>query len=99
MKTRNPSSGGVAAELVTVHQPIDLAGVGLFAVQGGIPLNDAMDAMGVLLSTAHGLACDAAIAADNENKGSVWAVEHLLLMARALNTSIQGGLSAGGRHD
>ena len=93
---RNESNNGAALALVTVNQPFDLAGAGLFAVQGGIPLGDAMDAMAVLLNTAHSTACDAAMAADNENKGAVWAVEHLLLLARALNASIHGGLVAGG---
>ena len=48
------------SDLVTVHQPVTLGADNLFAVQGGIPLSDAMDAMALLLSTARGGACEMA---------------------------------------
>ena len=99
MKKHDVSIENAAAELVTVPQACDLGINGLFAVQGGIPLDDALEAMSGLLNTAQGAICDVAMASDKENAGAVWAVEHLLQLARALNTSIHGGLVAGGRHD
>ena len=39
-------------EFVTVPRPVTLGTDGLFAVQAGVPLTEAMDALGVLLYTA-----------------------------------------------
>ena len=39
-------------EFVTVPRPVALGTDGLFAVQAGVPLSEAMDALGVLLDTA-----------------------------------------------
>lgn len=99
MKKHDESIKIAVAELVTVPQACSLGAAGLFAVQGGIPLDDAVEAMTGLLNTAQGAICDIAMASDKENTGAVWAVEHLLQLARALNTSIHGGLIAGGCHD
>ena len=88
------------SEFVTVHQPVVLGSDNLFAVQGGIPLSDAMDAMSLLLSTARGAACEMAqTCSDNDASGSAWALEHLLALAQALTISIHGGLNAGQRND
>ena len=88
------------SEFVTVHQPVALGVDNLFAVQGGIPLSDAMDAMSLLLSTARGAACEMAqTCSDNDASGSAWALEHLLALAQALTISIHGGLNAGQRND
>ena len=88
------------SEFVTVHQPVALGADNLFAVQGGIPLSDAMDAMSLLLSTARGAACEMAqTCSDNDASGSAWALEHLLALAQALTISIHGGLNAGQRND
>lgn len=87
------------SEFVTVHQPVALGAYNLFAVQGGIPLSDAMDAMSLLLSTARGAACEMAqTCSDNDASGSAWALEHLLALAQALTISIHGGLNAGQRN-
>lgn len=87
-------------DLVTVHQPLTLGADGIFAVQGGIPISDAMDAMALLLSTARGAACDTAKTCnDNEASGTAWAVEHLLALAEALNSSMHSGLRAHDRAD
>ena len=88
------------SEFVTVHQPVALGADNLFAVQGGIPLSDAMDAMSLLLSTARGAACEMAqTCSDNDASGTAWALEHLLALAQALNTSIHSGLMAGQRNN
>lgn len=88
------------ADFVTVHEPVSLGVEGLFAVQGGIPLSDAMDAMALLLSTARGGACEMAqTCSDNDASGTAWALEHLLALAQALNTSIHSGLNAGQRNN
>lgn len=85
-------------EAVTVARPVILGTEGLFAVQAGVPLSEAMDAMAVLLRTAEMAALDAAQAEYVQDcRGSVWAVEHLLRMARALNSSIQSGFVAAQR--
>lgn len=83
-------------DLVTVHQPIPLGADGLFAVQGGIPLPDAMDAMALLLSTARATTCEMAqTCSGNDASGTAWALEHLLALAQAVNSSIHSGLLAG----
>ena len=86
-------------EFVTVPRPVTLGADGLFAVQAGVPLSEAMDAMAVLLSTAEAAALGAAEAGGNgqDCTGSIWAVQHLLQMARALNSSIQSGFVAAQR--
>ena len=48
-KTKAPAG---IAQAVTVHTSIDLGGSGLFVVQAGVPLSEALDAMAVLLETA-----------------------------------------------
>ena len=94
-KATTTATAGIA-QAVTVHTPVDLGGPGVFAVQAGVPLGDAMDAMALLLDAAGDAACEAAIAAgsDNETPGTAWAVRHLLVMARCLNLAIHGGLLA-----
>ena len=78
-------------EFVTVPRPVALGADGLFAVQAGVPLSEAMDALGVLLGTAE------AGGGGQDCSGTVWAVQHLLQMARALNSSIQSGFVAAQR--
>ena len=86
-------------EFVTVPRPVALGTDGLFAVQAGVPLSEAMDALGVLLDTAEAATLGAAEAGGNgqDCTGSIWAVQHLLQMARALNSSIQSGFVASQR--
>ena len=81
-------------EAVTKRTPIALGGVDVFAVQSGIPLGEALDAMALLLSTAESAAGEAAIAcgSDNDTQGAVWAIQHVLLLACGLNSAIHGGL-------
>ena len=87
------------ADFVTVPRPVTLGTDGLFAVQAGVPLSEAMDALGVLLDTAEAATLGAAEAGGNgqDCTGSIWAVQHLLQMARALNSSIQSGFVASQR--
>lgn len=88
-----PSADAAVTGPVTVHQPVGLGSDALFAVQGGAPLGDALDAMALLLSTAHDVAFQVATAGGAANSsGPAWAAEHLLAMARALNRSIHVGL-------
>ena len=47
-------------EAVTVSRPVTLGTDGLFAVQAGVPLTEAMDALGVLLDTAEAATLGAA---------------------------------------
>ena len=49
-KTENQAVG--IATALTVHQPVSLGSVGLFAVQGGVPLSEAMDTMALALKVA-----------------------------------------------
>ena len=42
-------------EFVTVPRPVALGTDGLFAVQAGVPLSEAMGALGVLLASADAL--------------------------------------------
>ena len=85
-------------ELVTVHQPVVLGADALFAVQGGIPLSDAMDALALLLSTANSTACEMAkTCSGNDASGTAWALEHLLALALAVNSSVHLGLMQGQR--
>ena len=86
-------------EFVTMPQPVVLGTGGLFAVQAGVPLSEAMDALGVLLDTAEAATLGAAeaVGGGQDCSGSVWAVQHLLQMARALNSSIQSGVVAAQR--
>ena len=90
-KTKAPAG---IAQAVTVHTSIDLGGSGLFAVQAGVPLSEALDAMAVLLETAETAANEAAIAcgSDNDTRGTVWAIQHVLSLACGLNSAIHGGL-------
>ena len=48
-KTENQAVG--IATAVTVYQPVSLGSVGLFAVQGDVPLSEAMDTMALILAT------------------------------------------------
>ncbi len=86
-------------EAVTVDRPVILGVDGLFAVQAGVPLSEAMGALSVLLDTAEAATLGAAEAGGGgqDCSGSVWAVKHLLQMARALNSSIQSGFVAAQR--
>ena len=85
-------------DFVTVHEPVSLGVEGLFAVQGGIPLSDAMDAMALLLSTARSTACEMAqTCSGNDASGTAWALEHLLALAQAVNSSVHLGLVQGQR--
>ena len=86
-------------EFVTMPQPVIFGTGDLFAVQAGVPLSDAMDALGVLLDTAEAATLGAAeaVGGGQDCSGSVWAVQHLLQMARALNSSIQSGFVAAQR--
>jgi hypothetical protein len=86
-------------EFVTMPQPVVLGTGGLFAVQAGVPLSEAMDALGVLLDTAEAATLGAAeaVGGGQDCSGAVWAVQHLLQMARALNSSIQSGFVAAQR--
>ena len=95
-KTENQAVG--IATALTVHQPVSLGSVGLFAVQGGVPLSEAMDTMALILSTVRSVACETAQAcSDNETPGTAWAIEHLLALAEALNSSMHNGLNAAQR--
>ena len=71
-------------EFVTMPQPVVLGTGGLFAVQAGVPLSEAMGAA-------------EAVGGGQDCSGAVWAVQHLLQMARALNSSIQSGFVAAQR--
>ena len=86
-------------EFVTMPQPVIFGTGDLFAVQAGVPLSEAMDALGVLLDTAEAATMGAAeaVGGGQDCSGSVWAVQHLLQMARALNSSIQSGFVAAQR--
>lgn len=86
-------------EFVTMPQPVIFGTGDLFAVQAGVPLSEAMDALGVLLDTAEAATLGAAeaVGGGQDCSGSVWAVQHLLQMARALNSSIQSGFVAAQR--
>ena len=96
-KTENQAVG--IATAVTVYQPVSLGSVGLFAVQGDVPLSEAMDTMALILATVRSAACDTAQAcSDNETPGTVWAIEHLLALAQALNSSMHNGLNAAQRN-
>ena len=88
-------------EFVTMPQPVIFGTGDLFAVQAGVPLSEAMDALGVLLDTAEAATLGAAeaVGGGQDCSGSVWAVQHLLQMARALNSSIQSGFVAAQRGD
>lgn len=88
-------------KFVTVHHPFALGADNLFAVQAGVPLTEALEAMALLLSTAETTAHEAAIAAGSDQNciGSNWAIQHLLEMAGALNSSIHSGLIAAQRDD
>ena len=88
-------------EFVTVHRPVALGTNGLFAVQAGVSLSEAMYAFGVLQDKAEAATLGAAEAGGGgqDCSGSVWAVQHLLQMARALNSSIQSGFVAAQRGD
>jgi hypothetical protein len=91
--TMSRAAGVAAAGPVTVHKTVDLAFNGLFAVQGGVPLRNALDGLSTLLSTAREAAYQAASTdGSTDSTGTAWAVEHLLTMAYALNESISLGL-------
>ena len=61
MTTKQASAApATVPEAVTVHKPVTLGTDGLFAVQAGVPLTEAMDALGVLLDTAEAATLGAA---------------------------------------
>ena len=99
--SNRPQAGGensrlesAAAELqaVTTHQaffPATPKSDHLFAVQAGIPLNDALDQLTMLIGAAENSAMDVAICVGNGGEANgVWAPVHLQAFAQALTQSI-----------
>lgn len=79
-------------KLVTRHQGFNVGAVGLFAVQPGIDVNDAFNALGILLETARGSADHLASTFD-KSAGDIppsapWAPVYFIEMALALTESI-----------
>lgn len=93
-KTKNQTVG--VATAVTVLQPVSLGlTMGLFSVQGGVPLPNAVDALSLILETVHSVADETAQAcSENDTPGTARAIELLLALAQALNYSIHAGLYA-----
>ena len=67
------------AEFLTVPRPVTLGANGLFAVQAGVPLSEAMDALGVLLDTAEATTLGAAACGQVAMVGGVaeWTMPNL----------------------
>ena len=102
--SNRPQAGGehsrlesAAAELqaVTTHQaffPATPKSDHLFAVQAGIPLNDALEQLTLLIGVAENSAMDVAICVGNGGEANgAWAPVHLLTFAHALTQSIHRG--------
>ncbi len=74
-------------------QPLESGDPCLFAVQAGIPIADALDQLGSLLRSAQGSAADVADAIDRgAEPADAWASVRLLSFARAVVTSVMGGV-------
>lgn len=84
-----------ALQAVTTHQaffPSTPQSDQLFAVQAGIPLNDALEQLTLLIGAAENSAMDVAICVSNGGEANgAWAPVHLLTFARALTQSIHSG--------
>ena len=85
-----------ALQAVTTHQAFFRStpkSNELFAVQAGIPLNDALDQLTMLMGAAENSAMDVAICVSNGGEANgAWAPVHLLTFAHALTKSIHRGL-------
>lgn len=86
-----------ALQAVTTHQaffPSTPQSDQLFAVQAGIPLNDALEQLTLLIGVAENSAMDVAICVGNGGEANgAWAPVHLLTFARALTQSIHRGFA------
>lgn len=91
-----PDTAPRPAYAVTAHHPFFKTRPGggeLFAVQAGIPLNEAFDELNLLLQAVEGVATDLAICIDDDGSpAGAWGVEKLMPFARALAASMHSGL-------
>lgn len=91
-------SKNTLAQAVTAHRSFALGGhIELFAVQAGVPLNDALNNLSLLIGCANSTITDGA--SRNEETEVPWAAAYLLEAAYALTTAIHVGLNEAMRAD
>lgn len=85
-------SENTLAQAVTAHRSFALGGhVELFAVQAGVPLDDALNNLSLLIGCANATITDGAWS--NEDAAVPWAAAHLLEAAHALTVAIHEGFN------
>lgn len=104
----NTTARGPARPVTTVKPLQDDSPLCMFAVQPGVPLTDAYDAIGLLVGTARLTLIDASFVSDETKAagggavipGSVFAAQCLLELAMGLHESMYAAIlqAGGGAH-